>query len=67
MTNRIVNPGFEDGVEGWYIRKVGRQTNDAFGLKEGTAYVESWRPAGDKAQMVVLNRYLPNYLQVLIQ
>ena len=50
MTNRIVNPGFEDGVEGWYIRKVGRQTNDAFGLKEGTAYVESWRPAGDKAQ-----------------
>lgn len=39
MTNRIVNPGFEDGVEGWYIRKVGRQTNDAFGLKEGTAYV----------------------------
>ena len=50
MTDRIVNPGFEDGVEGWYIRKVGRQTNDAFGLKEGTAYVESWRPAGDKAQ-----------------
>ena len=60
MTDRIVNPGFEDEINGWEIRKMSRQGNNEFPLKVGVRQETRHR-------MVVLNRYLPNYLQVLIQ
>lgn len=50
MTDRIVNPSFEDKATGWDIRKMSVQGNDAFNLKVGKYYVESWRPPGDRAQ-----------------
>ena len=32
MTDRIVNPGFEDEINGWEIRKMSRQGNNEFPL-----------------------------------
>lgn len=42
MTDRIVNPGFEDEINGWEIRKMSRQGNNEFPLKVGYYYVETW-------------------------
>ncbi|MCF0198647.1 MAG: hypothetical protein HUK02_04895, partial [Bacteroidaceae bacterium] len=49
MTDRIVNPSFEEEREGWEIHSFGCQTNNAFTLKDGRVYLETWRPAGDRA------------------
>ena len=50
MTSHIVNPGFESEREGWEIHNFGCQSNTAFGIKEGTIYLETWRPRGDRAK-----------------
>lgn len=48
MTDRIVNPGFEDEINGWEIRKMSRQGNNEFPLKVGDYYVETWSGAGSR-------------------
>ena len=47
MTDRLVNPSFEEGFAGW--TQVGMQTqgNTAFTLKSGNTYVERWTQRGN--------------------
>ena len=49
LTERIVNPSFEDDNTGWNFRKVKRQSNNDFSLKDGSYYVESWAGWGGQA------------------
>lgn len=49
LTERIVNPSFEDDNTGWNFRKVKRQSNNDFSLKNGSYYVESWAGWGGQA------------------
>ena len=63
MTSAISNPSFEDGLSGWSNANMWTQTNDAFGLKDGTTYVERWVAAGSwagYASMKQLVKNLPN-------
>ncbi len=48
MTERIVNPGFEEEATGWEISRMGRQGNSDFPLKVGDYYVETWSGAGSR-------------------
>lgn len=49
LTERIVNPSFENDKTGWNFRKIGLQSNNDFSLKDGTYYVESWSGWGGQA------------------
>ena len=41
-TGLIQNPSFENGFNGWAQSGLALQTNTAFTLKEGNAYIEKW-------------------------
>lgn len=46
-TSYIKNPSFEqNGTEGWTTAGMAAQTNSAFTIKQGSAYVESWVSTG---------------------
>ncbi len=42
FTSEIVNPGFNENLNGWNNLNISRVTNDSFTLKEGAAYAERW-------------------------
>lgn len=48
MTARLVNPGFEDKLNGWVNDGMAAQSNSAFSLKVGTYYCEKWTGKGGK-------------------
>ena len=47
-TNRLTNPNFEKNFTGWVNTGMSTQSNDAFGLKDGSIYVEKWVNAGNQ-------------------
>ena len=48
MTELINNNSFEKGFDGWTYSEMGNQSNTAFSLKHGSAYVEKWTGAGGR-------------------
>ena len=47
MTLALVNPSFEDNLNGWTSNGIGAQGNNSF-EKVGTIYAEAWQPNGTK-------------------
>lgn len=47
LSSWIVNPGFENSLNGWVNNGMQRQTNSAFEEKTGTAYCEKWVGSGN--------------------
>ena len=45
-TSLIVNPSFENSTEGWTVKEMWTQGNDAFSQKQGSTYIEKWSWAG---------------------
>lgn len=47
VTNKIVNPSFEDdGLSGWKQSGMSAQNNDVFNIKQGKVYAEKWTGRG---------------------
>ena len=46
LTDRIQNPSFENGLEGWTQTGMGVQGNNVFSIKQGNNYVERWTGRG---------------------
>lgn len=45
VTNKIINPSFEQGADGWTIDGLVPQTNNSF-IKQGNVYMEKWTGKG---------------------
>ena len=58
MTSRIKNPSFENGTTGWTQKNMAQQTNDAFGLKAGSKYLEKWTVRGNAVGSASLSQEL---------
>lgn len=64
----LTNPNFEEnGSAGWTNEGMGVQTNDAFSLKNGTAYVEKWNGSSAVPDVAIsqLVKELPNGVYTL--
>lgn len=46
MTEKVMNPGFEDGKENWQWSEMKPQTNKAFGSTQGNYFAEKWTWGG---------------------
>ena len=46
MTDRILNPSFEHGTDGWTLSNLSIQNNSSFKIKAGTYYLEKWTGTG---------------------
>ena len=60
VTSAIVNPSFEDGINGWLNNGMQTQSNTAFALKQGNIYVEKWIARGSKVGDGSVSQTLPN-------
>ncbi len=58
MTDRIVNPDFEDGTNGWQNSGFASQSNSSFTGKSGGYYMERWTSIGSKLPDVSLSQTL---------
>lgn len=48
VSGLIVNPSFENDVNGWTVHNMVTQSNNVFSKKQGTYYLESWVSRGSK-------------------
>ncbi len=58
LTYLITNPSFESGTDGWINTGMGIQTNTAFPLKKGTAYLEKWVNMGSNVSNASIEQKL---------
>lgn len=47
-TDRLTNPSFEKGFDGWTNTGMATQSNSSFSLKSGSTYVEKWVSKGNQ-------------------
>ena len=62
FTKFIINPNFEEGLNGWSQSGLKTQTNTSFSMKSGNTYVEKWVSAGSSAGNVQISQEISNDL-----
>ena len=48
VSDKLVNPSFEQGTTGWMVNNMKTQTNNDFKQKRGTTYMETWVSRGSR-------------------
>lgn len=59
-TDLIVNPSFENGLNGWTSENLATQTNTSFTKKAGTTYIEKWVSSGNAVGSASVKQTIEN-------
>ena len=59
-TGMIMNPSFEDNIDGWLSNGMNSQGNTAFSIKQGNVYVEKWTGRGNKVGDASITQIIKN-------